>query len=70
MYIKEDNTYNNIRERSLMQWLDEMESHEDVAVRSGVRLCRAYLQYLKAKNEELEKDKALRDFYLKKLSKK
>ena len=29
----EDNTYNDIREKSLMQWLDDMEKHEDVAVR-------------------------------------
>lgn len=26
MFIKDDNTYNEIREKSLNQWLDEMES--------------------------------------------
>lgn len=31
MFIKEDNTYNDIREKSLLQWLNEMEKHEDVA---------------------------------------
>lgn len=40
MFINEDTTYNDIRERSLLQWLDEMEHHEDVAVRGGVKLCR------------------------------
>ena len=35
MFIKEDNTYNDIREKSLLQWLNEMEKHEDVAVRCG-----------------------------------
>ena len=35
MFIKEDNTYNDIREKSLLQWLNEMEKHEDVAVRGG-----------------------------------
>ena len=33
MFIRPDNTYNDIREKSLMQWLDEMEQHSDVAVR-------------------------------------
>ena len=40
MFLNEDTTYNDIRERSLLQWLDEMERHEDVAVRGGVKLCR------------------------------
>ena len=70
MFIKEDNTYNDIREKSLIQWLEEMEHHEDVAVRGGVRLCREYMQYLKERNKRLEEEKELRDFYLKKLSKK
>ena len=34
MFGRPDHTYNDIREKSLMQWLDEMEQHEDVAVRS------------------------------------
>lgn len=69
MFIKEDTTYNEIRERSLLQWLSEMEQHEDVAVRGGVRLCREYMQYLKDKNELLKQEMALKDEYLKKLSK-
>ena len=40
MFIKEDNTYNDIREKSLLQWLNEMEKHEDVAVRVGVKLAK------------------------------
>lgn len=38
MFTRPDNTYNDIREKSLMQWLDEMEQHSDVAVRGGVKL--------------------------------
>lgn len=30
MFIKEDTTYNDIREKSLLSWLDEMEQHEDI----------------------------------------
>lgn len=68
MLFKEDNTYNDIREKSLLQWLDEMEQHEDVAVRGGVRLCREYMQYLMDKNEKLKQENELKNSYLKKLS--
>lgn len=68
MFIKEDNTYNEIREKSLLQWLDEMEQHEDVAVRGGVKLCREYMQYLKDKNERLKEENELKNSYLKKMS--
>ena len=69
MFLKEDNTYNDIREKSLMQWLDEMESHQDIAVRGGVKLCREYMQYLKDKNERLKEENELKNRYLKKMSK-
>ena len=69
MFIKEDNTYNDIREKSLMQWLDEMEQHEDIAVRGGVKLCREYIRYLKDKNERLKEENELKNSYLKKVSK-
>ena len=45
MFGTPDNTYNDIREKSLLQWLDEMEQHDDVAVRCGVRLARDYMEY-------------------------
>ena len=63
MFFREDNTYNDIRDKSLMQWLDEMEQHEDVAVRSGVRLARDYIQNQKLKNEN-----ELKNSYLKKMA--
>ena len=69
MFINEDTTYNDIREKALLQWLDEMEHHEDVAVRCGVKLCREYIQHLKQEKKNLEKKNALKDSYLKKLSK-
>ena len=69
MFINEDTTYNDIRDRSLLQWLDEMEHHEDVAVRGGVKLCREYIQYLKQKNVKLEEENELKSTYLKKYSK-
>ena len=59
----EDNTYNDIREKSLMQWLDDMSKHEDIAVRGGVKLAREYYSYLKAENES-----RLKSEYLKKVA--
>ena len=69
MFIREDNTYNDIREKSLNQWLLEMEKHEDVAVRGGAKLCREYMQHLKDKNTKLEQENELKNSYLKKMSK-
>lgn len=67
MFFREDTTYNDIREKSLMQWLEEMEQHEDVAVRGGVKLCREYMQFLKDKNDKLKEENELKNFYLKKM---
>ena len=68
MFQQKDNTYQDIREKSLMQWLDEMEQHEDVAVRSGVRLARDYIQYLKDENQKLKNENELKNSYLKKMA--
>ena len=68
MFIKEDTTYNDIREKSLLHWLDEMEQHEDIAVRGGVTLCREYMQYLKEKSLKLEHENELKNQYLKKMA--
>lgn len=70
MFFDRDNTFNDIREKSLEQWLSEMEKHEDVAVRGGVRLTRDYIQYLKEENRKLQEENTLKNEYLKKMSKK
>lgn len=67
MFLPEDTTYNDIREKSLNQWLEEMERHEDVAVRCGVRLCRDYILHLQQENEKLKQENTLKNSYLKKL---
>ena len=68
MFQMEDNTFRDLRERSLMQWLEEMEQHEDMSVRGGVRLCREYIQSLKERNLQLEAANQLKNEYLKKFS--
>lgn len=65
-----DNTYNEIREKSLLQWLDEMEQHPDVAVRGGVKLAREYVAYLKEEIVSLEQENELKLNYLKKVKEK
>lgn len=70
MFTRPDNTYNDIREKSLMQWLDEMEQHSDVAVRGGVKLTREYVQHLQEEIRRLEEENRLKAQYLKKMKEK
>ena len=70
MFFKEDTTFNDIRDKSLQQWLDEMEQHEDVAVRGGVKLTREYVQYLKDEIGRLGHENEVKNAYLKKLREK
>lgn len=67
MFGMKDNTYNDIREKSLMQWLEDIENHEGIVVRGGVRLTREYLQHLKDEIKRLESENALKAKYLKKM---
>ena len=60
MYFAKKSEYNDIREKSFLQWLDEMEKHDDVAVRCGVKLAREYMQYLKDENEKLREENELK----------
>lgn len=68
MFFQKDNTYNDIRDRSLNQWLDDMAQHEDVAVRGGVKLAREYVEHLKEENRRLQEENELKNTYLKKMA--
>ena len=70
MFTRPDNTYNDIREKSLMQWLDEMDQHSDVAVRGGVKLTREYVAHLQEKIKRLEEENELKAQYLRKMKEK
>ena len=65
-----DNTFRDLRERSLNQWLSEMEAHDDITVRGGVKLCREYLAYLEEQNRRLLEENELKNSYLRKLARK
>lgn len=67
MYFPDKSEYQDIREKSLMQWLDEMEQHEDIAVRGGVKLAREYVQSLQKEIENLKSENELKKEYMKKL---
>lgn len=67
MYFTDKSEYNSIREKSLEQWLDEMESHPDIAVRGGVKLTREYLKYLQDEVKRLKNENDLKAQYMKKL---
>ena len=69
MFQFQDNTFRDLREKSLLHWLEEMEQHEDMNVRGGVRLCREYIQSLKDQKTRLQQENQLKNEYLKKYSK-
>lgn len=67
MIFQEDNSYNEIREKSLKAWLDEMAVHEDIAVRGGVKLAREYIMHLENEIDKLKESNELKTQYLKKM---
>lgn len=68
MFIQDDNTYNNLREKSFMQWLDGCSKHEDIAVRGGVKLAYEYVEMLNNEIKRLKEQNELKNDYLKKIS--
>ncbi len=67
MWQTVDTTYRDIQKKSLEQWLSEMEKHEDVAVRGGVKLTREYLAHLEQEIANLKESNRLKEDYLKKI---
>ena len=67
MFGKEDNTYNELRDKSISHWLDGMSRHEDIEVRGGTELTKDYIEDLKKTIIMLEKKNTLKGNYLKKL---
>lgn len=67
MFIKEDNTYNEMRESSMMQWLNDLIKSENVVDRGGAKVTLEYIEHLNRKIKELESKNALKDEFLRKL---
>ena len=68
--IEEDNTYNDIREKSLMSWLAGVQETGSYIDACGAKLAVEYIQYLKEKIEILEEKNRIRDQHLKKIKQK
>lgn len=67
MFGKDDKTYDELREKSIAKWLEDMSQHEDVEVRGGIKLTRGYIDDLHRKIKNLESKNALKDEFLMKL---
>ena len=67
MFGEKDKTYDELRDKSINQWLDGMSQHEDVEVRGGVKVTKDYMDDLKKTIIMLEEKNTLKDKYLKKL---
>lgn len=67
MFEKEDKTFSNLREASVNDWLKDIENHEDLLVRGGVKATREYIESLKGQIDYLNEKNALKDEYLKKM---
>ncbi len=70
MFIKEDNTFNDMRKNSTLQWLEQLLDGEDVVNKHGAKLTLEYIEYLHKKNDELKEQIALRDEFLRRLKSK
>lgn len=67
MFTREDRTFDNLRENSVKQWLEEMSQHEDLAVRGGVRVTVDYINHLQQEIERLNESNELKKQFLKRM---
>ncbi len=70
MFTTPDNTFKDLREKSVEQWLEDMGNHQDMVVHGGVKVTREYIEGLKKQIEFLEEKCQMKDQYLKKLKQK
>lgn len=70
MFSREDNTYNDMIEKSTMQWLEALGEGEDVVNKHGAKLTIEYIEHLNKRIKELEDKNALKDEFLRKLKSK
>lgn len=70
MFGKEDNTYNEMRESSMNQWLNDLLHGDDMVNKSGAKLTLEYIEHLNEKMKALEAKSALKDDFLKRLKQK
>lgn len=67
MIIKEDNTYNEMKGRTILRWLNDQLETGDKINSSNAKVTLEYIDYLNRKIKSLEDKNALKDEYMKKL---
>ena len=67
MFIREDNTYQDMIENATMQWLNDTVASEDIVNKHGAKLTKEYIIRLHEKIKELEDKNKLKDEFLRKL---
>ena len=67
MFVKEDNTYNEMRKSSSVQWLTELMGSDDIVNKNGAKLTLEHIEYLNKKIKELEDKNALKEEFLRRL---
>jgi len=65
--IREDNTYNKMKGRSILGWLNDLSQNGDNINSSGAKVTLEYIDYLNRKIKSLEHKNNIKDEYLKKL---
>ncbi|MGN0268408.1 MAG: hypothetical protein ACI4D7_12120 [Lachnospiraceae bacterium] len=65
--IREDNTYNDIREKSLMQWLNQVREEGSYIDACGAKLAMEYIAHLEDKIHLLEEKNKLKDEHMRKM---
>lgn len=68
--IREDNTYNEIREKSLMSWLNEVQEKGSYNDACGAKLAIEYIQSLQEKIRILEEKNQMKDRFLRQMKEK
>lgn len=67
MFFKEDQTYGQMKQDSVIGWLNALLECDDLVNRQGAKVTLEHIESLKRKIKELEDKNALKDEYLKKL---
>lgn len=67
MLQREDNTYNQMRYDSMMQWLNQLLEGQDSVNKSGAKLTVEYVEHLQNEIKKLQQLSDLKDEYLKRM---
>ncbi|BBF43639.1 hypothetical protein lbkm_2327 [Lachnospiraceae bacterium KM106-2] len=70
MFMRDDNTFYEMREGSAMQWLEELIKDGDMVNKAGAKVTKGYIESLNKKVKELEEKNAMKDEFLKRMKRK